>query len=232
MIANEECLICGAPLEFLDEDIEMECAICRTKQCSKTRCINGHYVCDECHTKGIDSIFGVCLGTESRNPVEIIQKMMRLPFCHMHGPEHHIMVGAALLTAYKNAGGDIDLPSALTEMKNRGQRVPGGACGFWGACGAGVSSGMFVSIISGSTPLSGEPFGLANRMTAKSLEAIGSVGGPRCCKRDSFLSILSAVEFVKEHFGIEMDKPDVICDFSARNNQCIGKRCPFSKANH
>ena len=23
---------------------------------------------------------------------------MEMPFCHMHGPEHHIMVGAALLT--------------------------------------------------------------------------------------------------------------------------------------
>lgn len=229
---KEGCLICKAPLQYLVEDVEMECAICHHKELSKTRCINGHYVCNECHTKGIDSIFGVCFSEMSKNPVEIIQKMMRLPFCHMHGPEHHIMVGAALLTAYKNAGGKIDLAKALTEMKNRGQSVPGGACGFWGACGAGISSGMFISIISGSTPLAREPFGLANRMTAKSLEAIGSVGGPRCCKRDSFLSILAAIDFVKEHFGVEMEKPDVICDFSARNQQCIGKRCPFAKINH
>ena len=229
---KEECLICKAPLVYLNEDIEMECAICHKKELSKTRCINGHYVCNECHTQGIDSIFGVCFTTTSNNPVEIIQKMMELPFCHMHGPEHHIMVGAALLTAYKNAGGEIDLPKALLEMKNRGQSVPGGACGFWGACGAGISSGMFISIISGSTPLAGAPFGLANRMTAKSLEAIGSVGGPRCCKRDSFLSTLVAIDFVKEHFGIEMEKPEIICDYSARNNQCLGKKCPFSKVNH
>ena len=229
---KEECLICKAPLEYLNEDVEMECAICHKKEFSKTRCINGHYVCNECHTQGIDSIFGVCFATTSKNPVEIIQKMMELPFCHMHGPEHHIMVGAALLTAYKNAGGDIDISKALSEMKNRGQSVPGGACGFWGACGAGISSGMFISIISGSTPLAGAPFGLANRMTAKSLETIGSVGGPRCCKRDSFLSILAAIDFVKEHFGVEMEKPEIICDYSARNNQCLGKKCPFSKVNH
>lgn len=232
MMIKEECLICKAPLEYLNEDAEMECAICHKKEFSKTRCINGHYVCNECHTQGIDSIFGVCFATTSKNPVEIIQKMMELPFCHMHGPEHHIMVGAALLTAYKNAGGDIDLSKALSEMKNRGQSVPGGACGFWGACGAGISSGMFISIISGSTPLAGAPFGLANRMTAKSLEAIGYVGGPRCCKRDSFLSILAAIDFVKEHFGVEMGKPEIICDYSARNNQCLGKKCPFSKVNH
>ena len=229
MMTKDECLICKAPIEYINEDVEMECVICHKKELSKTRCINGHYVCNECHSKGIDSIFGVCLTTTSKNPAEIVQEMMNLPFCHMHGPEHHIMVGAALLTAYKNAGGEIDLTKALAEMKNRGQSVPGGACGFWGASGAGISSGMFVSIISGSTPLTEGPFGLANRMTSKSLEAIGSIGGPRCCKRDSFLSILAAVDFVKEHFGIEMDKPEIICDYSAMNNQCLGKRCPFSK---
>jgi hypothetical protein len=164
----------------------------------------------------------------SRNPIEIIKKMMSLPFCHMHGPEHHIMVGSALLTAYRNAGGDIGLRKALIEMMNRGKSVPGGACGFWGACGAGISSGMFISIISNATPLTDEPFALSHRMTAKALEQIAEVGGPRCCKRDSFISILSAIDFVKIHFGIEMEKPDVVCQYSSQNNQCIGNRCPFS----
>ena len=117
-------------------------------------------------------------------------------------------------------------------MMNRGKSVPGGACGFWGACGAGISSGMFISIISKSTPLTKEPFALSHKMTARSLEQIGEIGGPRCCKRDSFLSILAAVDFVKEHFDIEMEKPEIACGYSPQNNQCIGKRCPFSKANH
>ena len=227
---KEECLICKAPLEYLEKDELMECAICHKKENSKTRCIHGHYVCNECHTAGMDSIIGLCLEETSKDPVAIIEKMMDMPFCHMHGPEHHVMVGAALLTAYKNAGGDVDLPEALIEMMNRGRSVPGGACGFWGACGAGISSGMFVSIISGSTPLKQEPFALAHKMTARSLGKIGEIGGPRCCKRDSYLSILSAIDFVKENFGVEMEKPDIICTRSAQNNQCIGKRCPFSRA--
>ena len=229
---KEECLICKAPLEYLEADTLMECEICHKKENSKTRCVNGHYVCNDCHTQGLDSIVGLCLEESSKNPIEIIEKMMAMPFCHMHGPEHHVMVGAALLTAYKNAGGNIDLHSALVEMLNRGKSVPGGACGFWGACGAGISSGMFISIISKSTPLTNEPFALSHKMTAKSLDVIGEIGGPRCCKRDSFLAILSAIDFVKDHFGIEMEKPEVICRYSSRNNQCIGKRCPFSRANH
>ena len=229
---KEECLICQAPLEYLETDELMECEVCHKKELSKARCIKGHYVCNDCHTQGMDTMIGLCLSESSKNPVDIIEKMMALPFCHMHGPEHHVMVGAALLTAYRSAGGDIDLSSALAEMMNRGKSVPGGACGFWGACGAGISSGMFISIISRSTPLTVESFGLSNKMTSIALGEIGKIGGPRCCKRDSYLSILAAIDFVKKHDGIEMEKPVVICHHSAQNNQCIGKRCPFSKANH
>ncbi len=229
---KEECLICKAQLEYLKMDELMECAICHKKENSKTRCVNGHYVCNQCHTKGADVIIGICLKETSKNPIEILEKLMEQPFCHMHGPEHHIMVGSALLTAYKNSGGDIDLNQALIEMMNRGKSVPGGACGFWGACGAGISAGMFVSIISKSTPLSIEEFGLSNLMTSKVLEQIGTIGGPRCCKRDSYLSVISAIDFVKEHFSIEMENPEIICSYSAKNNQCIGKRCPFARVNH
>ena len=224
---KEECLICKAPLVYLEVDEMMECAICRKKEPSKTRCVNGHYVCSDCHTQGMDSIFGLCMAETSRNPLEILEKMMAMPFCHMHGPEHHVMVGAALLTAYRNAGGELDLQKALEEMYSRGKAVPGGACGFWGACGAGISAGQFMSIATGSTPLAVTSWGLSNRMTAKALESIGNVGGPRCCKRDSYLAVLAAVEMAAEHLHVRMEKTTPICSRSSQNNQCIGKRCPF-----
>lgn len=226
---KEECLICEAPLVYLESDKIMVCTVCHKKENSKTRCVNGHYVCNECHTKGMDVIIGFCMSETSKSPVWIVKQLMEQSFCHMHGPEHHVMVGAALLTAYKNAGGDIELHQALIEMMNRGKSVPGGACGFWGACGAGISTGMFVSIISNSTPLTVEPFALSHLMTSKALEQIGMAGGPRCCKRDSFLSILAAIDFVQQHFQISMEKTEIVCGYSAQNNQCIGKQCPFSR---
>ena len=229
---NEECLICGAPLEYLQEAVPMECRLCGKKVLSTARCIKGHYVCDECHSEGLDALISLCLNEKSKDPIAIMDKLMSQPFCHMHGPEHHVMVGAALLTAYRNAGGDVDLEPRLLAMLQRGRQVPGGACGFWGACGAGISSGIFVSLISGASPLATEAWGLSNLMTAKSLEAIGKIGGPRCCKRDSYLAILSAVAFVREHFGVEMETHDIVCTRCADNNQCIGKRCPFNPANH
>jgi hypothetical protein len=226
---NDECVVCKAPLEYLDKDIEMECSICHKKENSKARCVNGHYVCDECHTMGIDNIIGLCLNTKSKDPIEIIRMMMAEPFCHMHGPEHHVMVGSALLAAYKNAGGEVDLKEALLEMQSRGRRVPGGACGFWGACGAGISTGMFISIITKASPLSDKSWGMSNLMTSKALGEIGKIAGPRCCKRDSYLAILAAIDFVGEHFGIKMCKPEVVCIHSGMNNQCIGSRCPFKE---
>ena len=224
---KEECLICKVPLEYLTQDEVMECAICGKTEPSKTRCVNGHYVCSECHTRGMDSILGLCLSEPSKNPLAIMEKMMAMPFCHMHGPEHHVMVGAALLTAYKNAGGEIDLQAALHEIYRRGKAVPGGVCGFWGACGAGVSAGQFMAIATNSTPLATEPWGLSNQMTAKALESIGKYGGPRCCKRDSYLSILAAIDFTAEYLGVHMEKSKPVCTRSRQNNQCIEIRCPF-----
>ena len=69
-------------------------------------------------------------------------------------------------------------------------------------------------------------------MTARALGKIGEVGGPRCCKRDAFLSILEAVDFVEEHFGVRMERAKIVCGYGARNRQCIGARCPFSRANY
>ncbi len=89
------------------------------------------------------------------------------------------MVGAALLTAYKEyARGKLDLESALREMYSRGKAVPGGACGFWGACGAGISAGQFLAIATASTPLAREPWGLSNQMTARALDSNRQGGWP------------------------------------------------------
>lgn len=224
----DECLICGAPLKYLEADENMQCSLCYKWETSKTCCVNGHYVCNECHTKGMGAIMSICLHSTSKNPIEIVQQMMDEPWCHLHGPEHHVMVGAALLAAYRNAGGDIDLETALHEMMSRGKKVPGGTCGFWGACGAGISTGMFVAIVTKSNPLAQKQWALSNEVTSQSLACIAEHGGPRCCKRDSFHAILSAIDFVAENLGVQMEKPNIICKYFPKNNQCLDENCVFN----
>ena len=62
---GNECLICGAPLKYVETEKPMECAICHKKENSKASCENAHYVC-KCHTQGLDSIIGVCLRKSQR----------------------------------------------------------------------------------------------------------------------------------------------------------------------
>ncbi|MDO5825823.1 MAG: SAM-dependent methyltransferase [Methanosphaera sp. rholeuAM130] len=224
-----ECLICNSKVEYLSEDESMKCFICNKKEMAKIRCVNGHYVCNDCHMDGISTIYKTLLNESSKNPIKILEKLMKESFCHMHGPEHHILVGASLLTAYKNAGGDIDLEESLKEMINRGKKVPGGFCGYYGACGAAISTGIFVSIITDSTPLATKAFSQCNMMTSNALKEVAANGGPRCCKRDSFLSINAAIDFVSLEFNIQMEKSDVKCSYSSLNKQCIKDKCPFYK---
>lgn len=227
-MANE-CLICGKPLVFLQEAEEKECYFCHGKFLTNATCSAGHYVCDRCHAEqGIKSVLQYARQTDSRNPVEIATGMMRQPFIYMHGNEHHVLVGAALLAAWHNCGGDIDLEKALKEIEQRGSQVPGGACGFWGACGAAISAGMFVSIVTGSTPLKEREWGLSNLMTSEALQKIGTIGGPRCCKRNTYTAIRAAADFCARNLGIKMEMPEeIVCTFNRQNRQCITLRCPY-----
>lgn len=230
------CLICGKPVIYYEKAKKMECMICHHWFESHAGCEDGHYVCDECHgKKGIQIIKEGCKSSISKNPVEIMKNLMEDPYIYMHGPEHHVMVGAALLTAYYNCKGfeSEDLKraafeTALEEMEARGREYPGGSCGYWGCCGAAVSTGMFVSIVTKATPLTGKSWGLSNRMTSEALKAIGDLGGPRCCKRNSLTAAVAAVRFAKENLGVEMELPkEIRCGFSGENKECLRRKCPY-----
>lgn len=181
------------------------------------------------HRNGcLESISGLALSAESRNPLAIANKMMKSPLVNMHGPEHHYLVAAALLAAYKNLGGEIDLPLALNTARQRAGELPGGICGHWGACGAAIATGIFISLVTGAGPMSTDEWRLANSMTAQSLSAIAARGGPRCCKRDSYLAIMAAADFAREHLGLSMEISElIICPFYKGNSSCRKRACPF-----
>lgn len=104
----------------------------------------------------------------------------------------------------------------------------GGFCGFYGDCGAAVGTGIFVSLLTGATPLSKKEWRLANLMTARSLSAIAEYGGPRCCKRNTFLALREALKFIEEHFGTQLDEGRPIkCGFHMLNKECLLEECPF-----
>lgn len=169
-----------------------------------------------------------CLQEKSCDPVEIFRHIAQSDAVRIHGPEHHVLDGAALLTAFYNAGGSIDLPAALEEMVKRGLQMPGATCGLWGVCGAVSSMGAALSIIDGTGPLSADDsWGKHMAFTSAALQSLSQVGGPRCCKRDAFLSFQRAVDYINENYGVPVECGPIRCCFSEKNEQCIAGRCPF-----
>ena len=229
---NRDCLLCGMPLRYWQTPKTLHCAICGKAYEAEVSCEKGHYVCDDCHSGSAEQlILAVCRNTTERNPVAIMQHCMDQACVHMHGPEHHFLTGAALLAAYASCGGAVDLEQMLPELLRRSKQVPGGACGAWGCCGAAISAGIFLSLVTGNTPLSSDSWGTSMALTAKVLERIAAIGGPRCCKRDSFVAARTAAEYVKEHLGIEMELPErIVCRYFPNNAQCKKKLCPFYPA--
>jgi hypothetical protein len=171
----------------------------------------------------------IALSSSSADPIEIALNMMKEKGISMHGPEHHFLDGAAFLSAYKNAGGDIDLKKDLEELRKRSLLMPGAMCGYWGVCGSVSSVGSALSIIHSVSPISDSQYYKDDmEFSSLVLNKMSSIGGPRCCKRNAFLSLSIGASFVKEKYGINMKLPKTIgCEFAKENNQCIFSRCPF-----
>ena len=225
-----DCIVCGAELIYQNELADMTCLYCGNVFQSNAKCLKGHYICDSCHSlKAEDLIEKTSIANSGVNPLELALMLMADERIKMHGPEHHFLVPAVLLSAYYNRAGEIDMKSAkIIEARKRSSHVHGGFCGFYGSCGAGMGTGIFISLILNVTPLSKEGWKLANTMTAISLARIAEFGGPRCCKRDSFIAIIEAAKFSAEYLRVSLDAgPEIKCRFNQFCRECTQQECPF-----
>lgn len=227
---RDGCLACGAELIYLLKAEPMVCAGCGASHPSRARCQRGHFYCDRCHAgTAVDGIEQVCLASDECDPTALAVAAMRHPKVKMHGPEHHFLAPAVLVSAWCNLTGQHNRkPGLLAEARQRSEPVLGGFCGFQGACGAGVGVGIFASMVTKASPVKGTERCLSMRATSEALQVIGHTDAPRCCKRDTFLGLLSAAQFARKHLGIEFPIGKIRCEFSAMNRECIGDACLFN----
>ena len=144
-------------------------------------------------------------------------------------PEHHFLIPAVLLASYYNKREEYQQKEPkIKEARKRAEMVPGGFCGSHGDCGAAVGIGIFFSLITNSNPLAHKEWKESNMMTANALLNIAKHGGPRCCKRNTFLAIETAVEYLGDI--INKDKK-IVCEFDEFNKQCKKTQCPYFKNN-
>lgn len=229
------CLICGSELEYTQDAHLASCALCGKEEMTNATCSAGHYVCDTCHrNEGVKFIMNYCRTTDSINPIEIITEVMADQSIFANGPEHHTLFGASLIAAYANTGGldpegnHLDKQAALDEMERRSLQLPGGTCGYWGVCSAAASVGQAMSILNGSTPMKVKPWAQCQALTSDVLGKLADMGGPRCCKRNGYTAVLTAIDHIEMDLGVSLEKPDQItCQFFPNNKECLRTSCPY-----
>lgn len=100
--------------------------------------------------------------------------------------------------------------------------MPGAMCGYWGVCGSVTSLGAVLSIIHDVNPISSSSYYKDNmEYTSSVLKRMSEIGGPRCCKRNAFLSLSVAVKFVSDKYGVKMDFDYITCGFSSPINNVL-----------
>jgi len=227
MQSTENCGVCGQPLVYGTEEVASTCNFCGREFSALIYCPEGHYVCDDCHrSDALDILREVLNSTTSTAPTDILETVIAHSSVPMHGPEHHAMVPAIIVAAAKNAGYPVP-EGAVEKAISRGSEVPGGWCGFHGACGAALGVGTAISVLTNATPLTGKTRALANEATAFALTRLLD-GQPRCCKRASRKALEAAIDFLRERMGITLDKGQpILCTYSRRNRECIRKECSY-----
>jgi len=224
------CLVCGGELVYNDTYGTRECFYCKQFYEANVACTAGHYVCDQCHSlSAINLIRQFSESSELTDPLQMALILMQHPAVKMHGPEHHFLVPAVLLAAYYNLKSDpAKKKGKIAEAEKRAKHVLGGFCGSHGDCGAAVGTGIFLSLITDATLLSVHSWRLSNMMTASALMSIALHGGPRCCKRNTYLAIIEAARFLKDNFNVQMDiSSGTPCHFSPLNKECLKEECRF-----
>ena len=227
MPSKENCGVCGLPLIYSNEPVNIKCAFCGREYSASIYCPEGHYICDACHSRGaLEALRDVLKQTDSADPFEILELVMSHPAVPMHGPEHHAILPAVLLTAIKNAGYQVP-ENAVEKAIERGSKVPGGWCGFYGACGGAVGVGIAVSILTEATPLKGPERSLAMAATAYVLGHITD-RSPRCCKRMLRKGLQAGMDYLEKTLDIKLVTDRKIkCRYVSRNRECIKEACPY-----
>ena len=170
------------------------------------------------------------LKSKEKDPIRLIKDIMHNDFVNIHGPEHHFLDGLVFMLILHNNGLDFDLISSVEELEKRTIKMPGAMCGYWGVCGSVASIGAVFSIIDKTGPLSNSiDYAEHMEFTSSVIKKMSEIGGPRCCKRNAFLSIREGVEYANLHYNLNIKISDDLCEFSSLNLQCLKSACPFHK---
>ncbi len=223
-----DCMVCGRPLQYLDNDRQETCVLCGRSLAANAICTEGHFVCDACHSRDIlKFVRYVCTHTEAADMIELLNQLRRHPSFPLHGPEHHFAIPGVILAVYRNLGGAVTEADILTAI-DRGRNVPGGACGFWGTCGAAIGVGIAFGIILHSNPLAPQARQQVQQISQAVIKKLNIHEAARCCQREAWTALVAAAELSKVYLPVKLKaQGDVQCRQQGKNQECIRQACPY-----
>lgn len=222
------CLVCGSDIYYLDEAQKRACFYCHKEYETSTLCTKEHFICDQCHAQNsVELIKTIALEAHYSDMISFLKKVRSHPLIPLHGPEHHSLVPAIILSVYKNRGGQITDQDILTGIE-RGGDIPGGSCAFWGSCGAAIGAGIAFSIILTATPYKRKERQLVQYISTEFFKVIAHYEAVRCCQRECWLTLKKASDLSEQYLSISLSaKEELICSQFSSNKECIGKECPL-----
>jgi 7,8-dihydro-6-hydroxymethylpterin dimethyltransferase len=222
------CMICGEALEYQVVNREEQCQFCGRRVAAPARCPKGHFVCDQCHSlDALAVIKTVALQSREDDLIRLLTQIRNHPAFPLHGPEHHALVPAIILSAYRCGGGRVGDDKILTAIE-RGSTVAGGSCSFWGICGAAVGVGIAFALLLEATPYAARERKLVMEVTREVTERIAEYEAPRCCQRESWIALKSASELSRKYLPVILRaQASLKCAQWKRNQECIGADCPL-----
>ncbi len=227
---QQDCMHCGKPLVYLTEDRPEVCVFCKTQYPANAVCEDGHFVCDHCHSKDmVDVVKHICTHTDERDMIDLFNLLRRHQSFPIHGPEHHFAVPGVITAVFRNLGGNIT-DKEITTAIDRGRAVPGGACAFWGTCGAAVGAGIAFGIILKSTPLAPNARQIVQQVSEAIIHDLNQIPAARCCQREVWTTLKTAARLSQIHLPLTLKaQGSVQCRQQGRNKECIHKDCPYFK---
>jgi uncharacterized protein DUF5714 len=230
ILEDNSCMLCGDSLVALTEEVTTICDVCGKKSAAKYQCKSMHYICNDClETPKNEFIKQQCLAYAGNDPVDLVVQIMNSPQIKMHGPEHHFILPAVLATCMRNhLGIKLELSDVLDKVEKRAIDETPSECDFKGGnCGSAVGAGVYLSMHLAGIKSDEEIAVMQKEITDASLKAIHDHGGPRCCKRDTYLTLDASLKYFKEKLNIELPYSEAKCTFSLRNQTCGMEKCVY-----
>ena len=222
------CMVCGDEIAYEKVNQKRSCYYCGTEFHANAACRSGHFICDSCHAQDALSVIKyVCLPSSEKDMIALMKKIRSHASFPVHGPEHHSMVPAIILAAYRNTGGRVTDDRIVMGIE-RGTTIAGGACAFMGACGAAIGVGIAFSIILEANPCKANERQNVQKLTSEVLHTIAAYKAPRCCQRDCAIALREAAGASEYYIGIRLSADEPCeCTQYPWNNECIKSACPL-----